>query len=243
MDDEDERLKDLKKNHHEEVYKVATTTFYRVIVYHLRALELCKAEDNEHKENSYFQRDGLNTNSPFNDELVKTFNIDSYPVRMQCDGATDLTDDLLVKLSMKKSFDTFRTKYSENKILMLISGIIDLLEDNNARFQIKIIYDLLKHRFMYENKDKMVVVGGSGAAVSANDAPLTVFKTNHYRYDHTAYTYFAAPSECSAYKCQECKATHDVMINTINALTTSIKGLTSKKGVIPSKRLSYPSTP
>ncbi|PHT32029.1 hypothetical protein CQW23_28366 [Capsicum baccatum] len=32
---------------------------------------------------------------------------------------------------------------------------LDLSEDNNARFQIKMVYDLLKRRFMYENKDKI----------------------------------------------------------------------------------------
>ncbi|PHU22441.1 hypothetical protein BC332_07548 [Capsicum chinense] len=32
---------------------------------------------------------------------------------------------------------------------------LDLSESNNAHFQMKIIYDLLKRRFMYENKDKM----------------------------------------------------------------------------------------
>ena len=30
-----------------------------------------------------------------------------------------------------------------------------MLEDNNARFQMKMVYELLKRRFMYENKDKM----------------------------------------------------------------------------------------
>ncbi|PHU03570.1 hypothetical protein BC332_28821 [Capsicum chinense] len=32
---------------------------------------------------------------------------------------------------------------------------LDLLEDNNAHFQMKMVYDLLKCRFMYENKEKM----------------------------------------------------------------------------------------
>ena len=33
------------------------------------------------------------------------------------------------------------------------------------------------------------VGGGSGAAVvGANDAPLTLFKANHYKYNHTSYT-------------------------------------------------------
>ncbi|PHU01164.1 hypothetical protein BC332_30951 [Capsicum chinense] len=85
--------------------------------------------------------------------------------------------------------------------------------------------------------------GGSGAAVDANDAPLTVFKANHYEYDHTGYTDFASPSECSAYKFQDCRAKHDVVINAINALTASIKELASKRGLIPSKRILFPSSP
>ncbi|PHU14642.1 hypothetical protein BC332_15847 [Capsicum chinense] len=32
---------------------------------------------------------------------------------------------------------------------------LDLLEGNNARFQMKMVYDLVKRRFIYENKDKM----------------------------------------------------------------------------------------
>ncbi|PHT72648.1 hypothetical protein T459_23433 [Capsicum annuum] len=85
---------------------------------------------------------------------------------------------------------------------------------------------------------------GSGAAVGSNNAPLTVFEiTSHYDYDHTGYTDFATSSECSAYKCQDCKVKHDGVINAINALTTSVKKMTSKRGVIPSKKISYPYTP
>ncbi|KAM3284606.1 hypothetical protein P3S67_023405 [Capsicum chacoense] len=72
------------------------------------------------------------------------------------------------------------------------------------------------------------VGGGSGADVGANDAPLTVFKANHYEYDQTGYTNFASPSECSACKCQDCRVKHDVVINAINTLTASIKELISK---------------
>ncbi|PHU31008.1 hypothetical protein BC332_03101 [Capsicum chinense] len=54
---------------------------------------------------------------------------------------------------------------------------------------------------------------------------------------------FAAASECSSCKCQECKAKHDRVINAINTLTASVKKITSKRGVIPSKRISYPDTP
>ncbi|KAM3270034.1 hypothetical protein P3S67_029940 [Capsicum chacoense] len=87
------------------------------------------------------------------------------------------------------------------------------------------------------------VGGGSGAAIGANDAPLTIFKENHYEYDHTGYTDFAPPSECSTCKCQDCRSKHDVVINAINALTASVKELTSKRGLIPSKRILFPSTP
>ncbi|PHT82213.1 DNA-directed RNA polymerases II and IV subunit 5A [Capsicum annuum] len=73
----------------------------------------------EHQEEGCFKRDDADGNSPSTKELVKAFNIDHYPMRMQCDGAADLT------------------------------------EDNNARFQMKMVYELLKRRFMYENKDKM----------------------------------------------------------------------------------------
>ncbi|KAM3219171.1 hypothetical protein P3L10_023702 [Capsicum annuum] len=89
---------------------------------------------------------------------------------------------------------------------------------------------------------KIILEGG------ANDAPLTVFETtSHYDYDHNGCTDFspdfAASSECSLCKCQDCKAKHDGVINVINTLTASVKKITSKRGVIPSKRISYPDTP
>ncbi|PHU19307.1 hypothetical protein BC332_10458 [Capsicum chinense] len=49
------------------------------------------SEDNKHGEEKSFQRDDPNANSPSTEELVKTFSIDRYPMRMQWDGATDLT--------------------------------------------------------------------------------------------------------------------------------------------------------
>ncbi|PHT68682.1 hypothetical protein T459_28169 [Capsicum annuum] len=41
----------------------------------------------------------------------------------------------------------------------------------------------------------------------------------------------------------DCKAKHDGLINANNALTASVKDMTSKRGVIRSKRISYPYTP
>ncbi|PHU24974.1 hypothetical protein BC332_03306 [Capsicum chinense] len=367
----------------------------------LQALSQSGAKYDEHGKEEYFQRDDADANSPSTEELVKAFSIDHYLVRMQCDGAADLTGDFVVKSPMEKSFDAFRKIPREQKLNAYFRDncfgkYLDLPEDNNARFQIKMVYELFKRRFMYENKDKMhevwinycgmpicfgwkefviviglkcyppsqvipiltlkkapcipkkdkgkscdrddlmyivgpsfknknliealkgkglsnkhkqslclawafevipylrqqvnyqegvfcprilrwssaktdkntkildlfnppkdagglVIVdglsgdraigGGSGAAVSANDAPLTVFKANHYEYDHTGYTDFTFSSECSAYKCQDCRAKHDVVINAINALTASVKELTSKGGFIPSKRILFPSAP
>ncbi|KAF3629077.1 hypothetical protein FXO38_16466 [Capsicum annuum] len=77
------------------------------------------------------------------------------------------------------------------------------------------------------------VGSGSGVAIGANDAPLIVFKANHYEYNHIGYTDFASPSECSTCKCQDCNAKHDIVINTIKELTASIKELTSNRGLIP----------
>ncbi|PHT34109.1 hypothetical protein CQW23_25909 [Capsicum baccatum] len=61
----------------------------------LQVLSQSEAEDNEHGEEEYFNRDDPNANNPSTKELVKTFSIDSYPLRMQCDGATDLTGSTL----------------------------------------------------------------------------------------------------------------------------------------------------
>ncbi|PHU00645.1 hypothetical protein BC332_30432 [Capsicum chinense] len=384
----------------------------------LQELSQSGAEYNEHREEEYFKRDDADANSPSTEELVKTFSIDRYLVRMQCNGAIDLTGDFVVNSVMGKSFDAFKKILREQKLVAYFRDsyfgkYLDLSEDNNARFQMKMVYELLKRRFMYENKDNMdevwinycgmpicfgwkefaivtglkyyppsqvipiltqkntphtqksqgkscdrddlvsivgpsfknknlieafkgkrlskkhkqslclvwfvhnilcakdvnnnislglikisedlenvhpslvsinrelkmpsfltlrsvqtlsdpkvidrikmklfgattilrkiilkggrvvvdgVVGGGSGANVGANDALLMVFKANHYKYDHIGYTDFASPSECSAWKCQDCRMKHDVVINVINTLTASVKELTSKRGLIP----------
>ena len=50
-------------------------------------------------------------------------------------------------------------------------------------------------------------------------------------------------SSCSACKCQECKHRHDNLISSIDALTVAVKELTSKRGVIPSRKITEPFTP
>ncbi|KAF3634741.1 hypothetical protein FXO38_24996 [Capsicum annuum] len=126
----------------------------------LQALSQSGAEDDEHEKEECFKREDSNADSRSTEELVKTFSIDSYPVRMQCDGATYLMGDFMVNSSMEKSFDVFR-KILQEQILeayfrdSYFGQDLDLLEDNNARFQMKMVYNLLKHRFMYENKDEI----------------------------------------------------------------------------------------
>ncbi|KAF3634159.1 hypothetical protein FXO38_25267 [Capsicum annuum] len=223
----------------------------------LQALPQSRAEDNEHGEEECFKRDDPNANSPYTEKLVKTLSIDRYLMRIQCGSAIDLMGDFVVKSAMEKSFDVFIKILQEQNLdsyfrESCFGQYLDLLEDNNAHFQMKMVYDLLKCRFMYENKDKMdkgrlIVINdgsASGTAIGANDAPLIDFDiTNNYDYDHTGYTYFATYSECFLCKCQDCKAKHGGVINIINALTASVKEITSKRGVISSKRISYPYTP
>ncbi|KAF3645472.1 putative glycerol-3-phosphate 2-O-acyltransferase 6-like, partial [Capsicum annuum] len=126
----------------------------------LQALSQSGPEYDEHGEEEYFKRDDADANSLSTEELVKAFSIDRYPVRMQCDGTADLTGDFMVKSVMEKSFDAFRKILREQKLDAYFRDscfgkYLNLSEDNNARFQMKMVYELLKRRFMYENKDKM----------------------------------------------------------------------------------------
>ncbi|PHU07034.1 hypothetical protein BC332_23523 [Capsicum chinense] len=112
----------------------------------LQMLSQSGAEDNENGEEESFKRDDSNSNSPSVEELVKTFNIDHYPMRMQCNGATDLTGDLMVKSVMGKSFDPFKKILQEQKLdsyfrESCFGKYLDLLEDNNARFQMKMAWE------------------------------------------------------------------------------------------------------
>ncbi|PHU22928.1 hypothetical protein BC332_08035 [Capsicum chinense] len=61
--------------------------------------------------NTGTKRDDPNANSPSAEELVKTFSIDRYPVRMQCDGATDLTGDFMEMSSKKGVIPSKRISY------------------------------------------------------------------------------------------------------------------------------------
>ncbi|KAF3640612.1 hypothetical protein FXO38_22070 [Capsicum annuum] len=301
----------------------------------LQTLSQLGAEYDEHGEEEYFRRDNTNTNSPFTKDLVKTFSIDHYPVRMQCDCATNLMDvnnnisvgliklseDLEVFNNYPWGYESFKitvkylltplapqtinlydfpwafmawafevipylrqqANYQEEVFCPRILRWLSTKTDKNIKFldlfnppkdvvdcasvassdQSRVKDAIFSYFTICANfirvKDRikmelfgviaitrkiileggLVVVdglsgnravgGGSGPAVGANDAHLTVFKLNYYEYDHTGYTDFVSLSECSACKCQDCRAKHDVMINIINALTAFVKELTSKR--------------
>ena len=48
----------------------------------LQELSQSEAEYDKHEEEECFKRDDKNANSPSTEELVKTFSIDRYPVKM-----------------------------------------------------------------------------------------------------------------------------------------------------------------
>ncbi|PHT97652.1 hypothetical protein BC332_33423 [Capsicum chinense] len=353
-------------------------------------------EDNEHGEEESFKRDDPKANSPSVEELVKTFSIDHYPMRMHCDGATNLTGDLLVKfmyenkdkmdevwinycgmpiyfgwkefaivtilkcyppspsqvvptLTPKKVLRTPKKgkgKLSDRDDLVSIIGpsfnnknlievlkgkgllkkhkqslclvwfglvwfvhnvlwardvdnnislgLINLIEDLEAfniypwgyeSFKMTIEYLLtlltpktvnlygfpwafmawafevipyLRQQVNYQEKVSCPrILRWLSAKTDKNTKFLNLFNSPKEAIVHPwlvptnrelkmpfflLYD-FATSSKCSSCKCQDFKEKHDGVINAINALTISVMEMTSKRGVIPSKRISYPDTP
>ncbi|KAK4708993.1 hypothetical protein R3W88_029918 [Solanum pinnatisectum] len=84
-------------------------------------------------------------------EFVKTFSIDKFQVKMPIDDDTDFGDSV-VKSVMGKVFDKFRVILKEQKLETFFRSscfglYLDLPENNNARFQMTMVYGLLKHYF------------------------------------------------------------------------------------------------
>ncbi|KAF3648278.1 hypothetical protein FXO38_18255 [Capsicum annuum] len=158
----------------------------------LQVLSQLGVEDNEHGEEEYLKRDDPNANSPSIKELVKTFSIDLYPIRMEsCFG-----------------------KY------------LDFAEDNNAHFQMKMVYNHLKRRFMYEIKDKMDEVWINYCSIPV------CFGWKEFAVVTRLKCYPPSPSQVLPTLTQN-KAPH-----------TPKKAKASRViGIIPSKKISYPYTP
>ncbi|PHT51048.1 hypothetical protein CQW23_10795 [Capsicum baccatum] len=94
-------------------------------------------------------------------------------------------------------------------------------EDNNARFQMKMVYDLLKRRFMYENKDKM--------------DEAWAFETIPYLRQQVSYQEEVTCPRILRWL----SAKTDKNAKFLDLFNPSKEA----RGVIPSKRISYPDTP
>ncbi|PHT92874.1 hypothetical protein T459_00756 [Capsicum annuum] len=189
----------------------------------LQTLSQSGAEDNEHGEKECLKRDDPNANSPSTEELI--FHMWLVSTNRELKMSFFLTLWSVQTLPDPKVIDGIKIELFGATIItrkIILEGGLVAVNDGSR--------------------------SGSGTAVGANDALLTIFEiTSHYDYHHTGCTYFspnfAIFSECSACKCQDCKAKHDGVINAINALTASVKEMASNRGVIPSKRISYSYTP
>ncbi|PHT64719.1 hypothetical protein T459_29144 [Capsicum annuum] len=198
----------------------------------LQALSQSRAEDNEHGEEEYFKRDDPNANSPSIEDLVKTFSIDRYPVRIQCDGATDLTDKM----------DEVWINYCGMPVcfgweeFVIVTGLKcyppSPSQDIPTLTKKKVPRTPKKGIGNSSDRDDLVSIVGPSFKNKNLIEALKDFSPD-----------FAASSEYSSCKYQDCKAKHDGVISSINALTASVKEMTSKRGVIPSKRILYPDTP
>ncbi|KAF3632831.1 hypothetical protein FXO38_25940 [Capsicum annuum] len=163
----------------------------------LPALSQSRAEDDEHGEKEYFKRENPNPNIPSTEELVKTFSIDSYSIRMQCDGATDLTE-------LSEDLEAFNNyPWGSESFKMIVKYLLTSLRPKTVNlygfpWAFMVIDRIKKELFGATTITRKIIFeggliavddgsgSGSGAAVEANDDLLTVFEiTNHYNYDHT----------------------------------------------------------
>ncbi|KAF3657206.1 hypothetical protein FXO38_11173 [Capsicum annuum] len=118
----------------------------------LQVLSQSKAEDNEHGEKECFKRDDPNANSPSVEELVKTFSIDHYPMRMQCYGATYLMAEATAEEHNITVHNPLNSSKEEEKDCgLFVTAYAEYLRDGlqvpndglDARFLCKIYADLL----------------------------------------------------------------------------------------------------
>ncbi|KAK4366721.1 hypothetical protein RND71_014601 [Anisodus tanguticus] len=90
---------------------------------------------------------------PSTDEVVKSFIIEKFQMRMSLDKHADLNGDIIVKSVMGKLFDNFRKTLQEEDLETFFRAkyfgmYLDFSKDNNTLFQMTIVYDLLKRRII-----------------------------------------------------------------------------------------------
>ncbi|KAH0652859.1 hypothetical protein KY289_030537 [Solanum tuberosum] len=89
------------------------------------------------------------------DDGIKTINAHTFPVHLQ----PNATGDSIMRLAMGKPFDTFRITLKQNGLEdffwnSCFGHFLDLPENNNAHFQMTMVYELLKRRFIFQNPEK-----------------------------------------------------------------------------------------
>ncbi|KAG5589629.1 hypothetical protein H5410_040143 [Solanum commersonii] len=89
------------------------------------------------------------------DDGIKTINAHTFPVHLQ----PNATVDSIMRSAMGKPFDTFRIMLKQKCLKdfcrnSCFGHFLDLPEKNNARFQMTMVYELLKRRFIFQNPKK-----------------------------------------------------------------------------------------
>ncbi|KAH0679844.1 hypothetical protein KY284_020929 [Solanum tuberosum] len=114
-------------------------------------------ESEEGNENKSDEGDHIESEEG-DEDVVKTFNIDKFQVKMPINDPTNLTGDFVVKSAMDGKFDAFRTILMDEKLDDFLKSsyfgyFLNLSEVNNARFQMSMMYDLLKRMIKYKGDD------------------------------------------------------------------------------------------
>ncbi|KAF3645312.1 hypothetical protein FXO38_18708 [Capsicum annuum] len=129
-------------------------------------------ENNQEEEGEESEKRDDNT-SPMRHELIsksqhdpiKTISIDRFLIAILIDDPTELTSDLVLKCQLGKPFDEFRKTIKNENIDVLFKKscfghFLELPKEHTARFQMSIVYVLLKRRIKYVGNDKDSKEGG-----------------------------------------------------------------------------------
>ncbi|KAH0780871.1 hypothetical protein KY290_000469 [Solanum tuberosum] len=113
-------------------------------------MKLMKTKENKKK----LRKRNKKKNEVENDG-IKTINAHTFPVYLQ----PNATGDSIMRSAMGKPFDTFMITLKQNGLEDFFRNscfghFLDLPENNNARFQMTMVYELLKRRFIFQNPEK-----------------------------------------------------------------------------------------
>ncbi|KAG5596091.1 hypothetical protein H5410_037323 [Solanum commersonii] len=89
------------------------------------------------------------------DDEIKIVNAHTFPVHLQ----PNATGDSIMRSTIGKTFDSFRIMLKQKGLedffrKHCFGHFLDLPEKNNAHFQMTMVYELLKRRFIFQNLEK-----------------------------------------------------------------------------------------